>query len=82
MKLLACDRCHSVVPLTKRLKSCRCKNIKGKYINQKEIVVYVKNKNSSRILGLDNAVRYGFIKEGRVWIIDFNNPTIKKLVEI
>ena len=82
MKLLACDLCHSVVPLTKRLKSCRCKNISGKYLDQKNIIIYVRDKNSCRVIGLSNAVRYGLIKEGCAWIIDFNDPTIKKLIEL
>ena len=82
MKLLACDLCHSVVPLTKRLKSCRCKNIKGRYLDQKNIIVYVRDKSSCRVLGLSNAVRYGFSKEGAAWIINFNDQTIKKLIEL
>lgn len=67
MKLLACDKCHAVVQLIqKRIKSCKCGNIKGKYIDKRNIQVIVKNKKTSRILGLQNQVRYGWIKEGGV----------------
>jgi len=36
-------------------------------------------KAAAELLGLSNAVRYGFSKEGAAWIINFNDPTIKKL---
>jgi hypothetical protein len=77
MKLLACDKCHAVVQLVqKRIKSCKCGNIRGKYTDKRNIKVIVKDKKSSRILGLDNWVRYGFKKESKVWIIPFDNETV------
>jgi len=77
MKLLACNKCHAVVQLVqKRIKRCKCGNIKGRYIDKRNIEIWVQDKNSSRILGLQNQVRYGWIKEGKVWIIPFDNKTV------
>lgn len=77
MKLLACDDCHAMVQLVqKRIKSCKCGNIKGKYTDKRNIKVWVKDKKRSRILGLQNQVRYGWIKEGKAWIIPFDNERV------
>lgn len=77
MKLLACDKCHAVVPLTrKEIRSCECGNIKGWYIDKRNIEVWVKDKKHSRILGLQNQVRYGWMVRGETWIIPFDNETV------
>lgn len=76
MKLLVCDKCYSVIQLEYRVRSCKCGNIKGKYIDKSNIEVTVKDKKASRILGLHNLVRYGIQKEGQVWVIPFNNKTV------
>jgi len=84
MKLIVCDLCRLVVPLGYRIKHCRCGNIKGKYLKGdpegRRIVIYVKDMGTSRILGLDNRVRFNFKKRGKCWIIDFDDWTVKKLV--
>lgn len=77
MKLLACDKCHAVIKLELgKIKSCKCGNIKGKYVDDKNIVVLVKDKEHSRILGLQNSVRYGLKERGEAWIIPFDNETV------
>lgn len=76
MKLLVCDKCYSVVQLRYKVRSCECGNIKGKYIDKSNIEVTVKDKKTSRILGLHNLVRYGLVKERNAWVIPFNNKTV------
>lgn len=83
MKLIVCDLCHDVVQLKYEMRSCACENIKGNYIDNTNVEIHVKDDSKSRILGIDNRVRYGKIEQGgRVWVIKFNNETVKKLIKI
>lgn len=83
MKLIACDLCLAVIPLGYRMRSCLCENIKGKYLKDgRKVEIYVKDMGTSRILGLQNSVRFGFEKQGEAWVIDFDDWTVKKLVLI
>lgn len=82
MKLIACDICHDVIQLKRKLRSCKCENIKGKYVDKRNVEIHIKDETKCRILGLDNMVRYGIKEEKSVWVIKFNDPTVKKLIKI
>ena len=70
MKIICCDICHSFLPLSYRMQSCRCKNIKGKYKKDGlHAVVYIQKDARARVIGIDNAVRYGSVDEAKCWII-------------
>lgn len=81
MKILACSKCHDVVPLVqKRTKSCKCGNIKGKYTDKRNIQVTIRDKNkrkkSARIIMLPNSVRYGMKEKSETYIIPFNHECV------
>lgn len=82
MKLIVCDLCHDVVQLKYDLKSCACGNIRGMYTDKRNVEIHVKDESKSRILGLENTVRYGIIKRGVVFVIKFTDITVKKLIKI
>lgn len=79
MKLIVCDVCEAVVPLTYRKRSYKCGNIAGKYTDWRNIAVFVVNRGQSRILGISNHVRNGhpeLAKGDLIWIIPFNDKTV------
>jgi hypothetical protein len=73
MKLLACDQCGAVVPLHWVVKGCTCGNIKGRYKDNLIAEVTVCNKETSRVIGFENGVRFGNQPYGQCFIIDWNN---------
>jgi len=84
MKLICCDLCHAVIPLGYKYKWCKCKNIGGKYHRDGVIAeIKVGDQTTSRVLGLQNGVRYGHKKVGECWIINwFDDHLIVKDIEI
>jgi len=81
MKLIACSKCHSVIQLIqKRIKSCECGNIKGKYTDKRNIEITIKDKNkrkkSARIIMLPNSVRYGMKERSETYIIPFDHECV------
>ena len=78
MKLIVCDYCDKVIILTRRKKSCRCGNISGKYCQDGlHAKIWVRSKSFSRVLGIENSVRYGAKQKGDVWIIKWDDSRIK-----
>jgi len=74
MKLACCDKCHDVFKLTFRLKHCKCKNISAKHVDAVKAVVYRKDRDTCRILGVENSIRYGYHERGEVWIQHPGDP--------
>lgn len=78
MKLISCDLCGSVIQLRLRKKSCQCKNISGKYKpDGKHVIIWTKDKKTSRVVVLPNSVRYGIKQEWQAWVIDWNDPVMQ-----
>lgn len=77
MKLLACDLCIAVVPLTHGERSCSCGNVCGRYLpNDDDIEVQVRDRQSARIIGLPNDVRYGRSTKDWCYVIPWDAPKI------
>ncbi len=80
MKLLACDLCQDVVALRrgpKNKRECSCGNISGYYRpDGRNILVWVRDAGSCRILGIQNSVRAGLKDSGDIWVISFNDQTV------
>lgn len=76
MKLIACDECHDVVVLKKEQRSCECGNISGRYTDNISVEITVKDKKTSRVLGLINDVRFGKVERGEAFTIRWDNPVI------
>lgn len=73
-----CDLCHSVV-FPHGIQSCKCGNIKGAYSlnDRRTVIVAVKDKSSSRIIGIPNGVRYGLVDRHECWVIPWNDEYVK-----
>ena len=78
MKLIVCDFCQDVVVLKYEKRSCRCEAISGKYLGDgRHVEITSRNLKRTRVLGLQNSVRYGIKTQGEVWVISWGNPVIK-----
>jgi len=77
MKLLACDKCIGVVPLTHETRTCSCGNVSGKYLpNDDDIEVRVGDDSSARVLALPNDVRYGRSDRDYCYIIPWTSSKV------
>ena len=80
MKLLACDLCIEVVPLTHAFRACSCGNVAGRYLpNDDDIEVRVRNSDAARIIGLPNDVRYGRSQKELCYVIPWDAPKVQRL---
>lgn len=80
MKLLACDLCIDVVPLTHEFRSCSCGNVSGRYLpNDDDIEVRVRNAEAGRIIGLPNDVRYGRSERELCYVIPWDSLKVQRL---
>lgn len=77
MKLICCDRCHAVLPPSKKWKWCKCGNAGGCYLDHSEFVFTAVDPNSARVIGVWNGVRYGLVKEGNAFVIPLESHYLK-----
>lgn len=82
MKLLCCDECHNVLLPFRSWVWCECKSIGGVYYNNSWMVYARKTKDHQRVIGVDNAVRYGIKRRGQTWIQEPLTASGKNLNEI
>lgn len=66
---MVCDLCHGVIPGLMVHVSCNCGNISGLYLNDRLFESHRKDRKTCRVIGLDNAVRYGKKVESKSWVI-------------
>lgn len=84
MKLLCCNNCHSVIPLSRHIQSCRCGNADGKYMEDgKRVAVWIKEgeEQTTHLVGIENRVRYGFALRGDCFLISWKDRTVTKYVK-
>jgi hypothetical protein len=80
MKLLACDLCIDVVPLTHDWRSCSCGNVGGRYLpNDDDIEVRVRKPDAARVIGLPNDVRYGRSEREPCYAIPWDAPKVHRV---
>jgi hypothetical protein len=83
VKLLCCSKCHDVIKPRYEWVWCNCKNIGGCYYKDgKNFFVSRKDKSSSRVIGVDNKVRYGLQKRSYSVIQEPKSKEGKKVFEI
>jgi len=83
MKLMCCDMCHDVVKAQKEKWSwCSCGEIGGQYEADGSHFTFARLTCRSRVIGVDNSVRYGFKRQGDCWVQEAKTRTGKNLVEI
>lgn len=54
MKLLFCYLCHTIVQMKSEEKSCECGNIKGRYTDDINAEIAVKDEKAAAVLGINN----------------------------
>ena len=59
MKLIYCMGCNDVKNLTDVEKSCACGNVRGKYIDDVNVEVFIDHPNLARVLGISNGMLVG-----------------------
>ena len=66
---MICNDCGELVVTEKvgRWSWCLCGNIGGKYVDNVKFQVAIKNKNSARVLGMENGVLHGLKDRGDLW---------------
>lgn len=78
MKIMCCDLCHGVIPMTQITKKCKCGNISGKYKKDgRHAIVSVREIKRCRVIGINNSVRYGLHDNGDCWIINWNDDRLE-----
>jgi hypothetical protein len=80
MKLIACDNCGSMIALGWQPHGCTCGNITGHYRDSVHAEITVKNKETSRVIGIENGVRFGRQPYGRCFVIQWEDAhlTVKE----
>jgi len=80
---MCCDVCHGVVKgEIKEWKFCSCGEIGGHYEEDGSHFTYTRLTGRSRVIGVDNNVRYGFERRGNCWVQEANTRTGKNLTEV
>lgn len=82
MKVICCDSCQAFIPLNYDWQACECEAIRGRYEKDgRHVKVVTRNKRRTRVIGVENCVRYGMKVRGDSWKIKWDDKRLEVVDE-